>query len=332
MKHRKHLLKLGILAALLIVILSLAGCGTKAETNPAVTTPAENPSAVTTVKIGYLPLTHAVPLFIEDELAELAEENVNLELVKFGSWTELVDALNTGNIDGASMLIELAMKARTQGIDLKAVALGHRDGNVVVVSNEINSPEDLRGKTFAIPHSLSTHNVLLHLMLKNSGMTYGDLNVIELPPPEMPAALSEGRIAGYIVAEPFGARAVVSGKGKTLYESGDLWEDSVCCGLILRNDFIERNPVAADAFVSDYIRAGQKAEAKDKTVGEIASKYMKVEPEVLELSLKWISYENLRLEEEDYNQLSDYMIEMGLIENPPAYMDFVDNRFIDAVK
>jgi len=52
--------------------------------------------------------------------------------------TELVDALNSGKVDGASMLIELAMKAKEQGIDLKAVALGHRDGNVVVVSKDIN--------------------------------------------------------------------------------------------------------------------------------------------------------------------------------------------------
>jgi len=34
-----------------------------------------------------------------------------------------VDALNSGKVDGASMLIELAMKAKEQGIDLKAVAL-----------------------------------------------------------------------------------------------------------------------------------------------------------------------------------------------------------------
>jgi len=35
--------------------------------------------------------------------------------------------LNSGKVDGASMLIELAMKAKEQGIDLKAVALGHRE-------------------------------------------------------------------------------------------------------------------------------------------------------------------------------------------------------------
>jgi len=81
-------------------------------------------------------------------------------------WTELVDALNSGKVDGASMLIELAMKAKEQGIDLKAVALGHRDGNVVVVSKDINKVEDLKGKSFAIPSKL----------LKNHGLAYNDVN------------------------------------------------------------------------------------------------------------------------------------------------------------
>ena len=57
-------------------------------------------------------------------------------MVKFGSWPDLMDALNTGRIDGASVLIELAMKAKELGIDLKAVALGHQDGNVLVSSKE----------------------------------------------------------------------------------------------------------------------------------------------------------------------------------------------------
>ena len=42
-----------------------------------------------------------------------------MELVKFGSWPDLMDALNTGRIDGASVLAELAMKANELGIDLK---------------------------------------------------------------------------------------------------------------------------------------------------------------------------------------------------------------------
>lgn len=314
---------LGVIMASLLF--SLAGWGNNKEEKT-------EQEEVKTIKIGYLPLTHAVPLFVENELSANNSKNFKVELVKFGSWTELSDAVNTGQVDGASMLIELAMKSKEQGIDLKTVALGHRDGNVVVVSKDINEVADLKGKTFAIPHRLSTHNVLLYKMLKENGLTANDLNIIELPPPEMPAALSEGRISGYIVAEPFGAISVASGNGKVLFESQDLWSDSVCCGLVLRNDFIQENPAVAAQFVKEYVKAGERAESKDPEVLEASAKYMKVEPQVLDLSLQWISYNNLKLEEKDYNELSQYLVEMEQSENPPKYSEFVDNSFIESVK
>jgi len=316
-----------LLSAVIVasLLFSLADWGNNKEESTA-------EDEVKTIKIGYLPLTHAVPLFVENELSANESKNFKVELVKFGSWTELSDAVNTGQVDGASMLIELAMKSKEQGIDLKTVALGHRDGNVVVVSKDINEVTDLKGKTFAIPHRLSTHNVLLYKMLKDNGLTANDLNVIELPPPEMPAALSEGRISGYIVAEPFGAISVASDKGKVLFESQDLWNDSVCCGLVLRNDFIENNPTVAAEFVKEYVKAGERAESKDPEVLDAAAKYMKVEPQVLDLSLQWISYNNLKLEEKDYNELSQYLVEMGQSKNPPRYSEFVDNSLIEAAK
>ena len=47
------------------------------------------------VKIGYLPITHSLPLYVEKEV-----ESGDIELIKFGSWPELMDALNSGKIDG----------------------------------------------------------------------------------------------------------------------------------------------------------------------------------------------------------------------------------------
>lgn len=285
-----------------------------------------------TVKIAYLPITHALPLYIENELGKQNFKNINIELIKFGSWPELMDALNTGKVDGASVLIELAMKAKEQGIDLKAVALGHRDGNVVVVSQDINKTTDLKGKTFAIPHRLSTHNVLLYQMLKDAGLNYSDLKVVELPPPEMPAALAEGRISGYVVAEPFGAKSVANGKGKVLFQSKDIWKDSVCCGLVLRGDFIKNKGAAAEELLKEYISAGKYIDSKGEKVHEISGKYMSVEQNVLDLSMEWISYKDLKIYEKDYNDLRKYLVEMDLSKNPPLYKDFVDNTLIDKVK
>lgn len=302
---------------LLVILVILTACGNKKNE--------EKP----TFKVGYLPITHAAPLFIEDDISGGEFEHFNLELVRFSTWTDLVDALNTGNIQGASMLIELAIRAKEQGIDLKAVALGHKDGNVIISAPEINEPADLVGETFAIPHTFSTHNILYYLMMKQAGLSYDDANVVELGPAEMPAALAEGRIAGYVVAEPFGARSVVIDKGKVLFQSEELWPESIDCGLVIRGDWIENYREATQEFVDAYVEAGAIAELKNDEAKHILKQYMNVDDEVLALSLQWIKYDELRLDEPAYQTLIDYVVEMGLSENPPAFEDFVDNSFID---
>jgi len=313
--------KLVILFTISSLLLVVAACGTNEQARTT-----ESAEEKKVIKIGYLPITHAAPLFLQNEKEY---EDYEIELVKFGSWPELMDALNTGRVDGASVLIQLAMKAKENGVDLKAVALGHRDGNVVVVSPEINSVQDLKGQTFAIPNRFSTHNVLLYQMLKKEEIQYEDVNVIELPPAEMPAALAEGRIAGYVVAEPFGAISVSLEKGKVLYQSEDIWENSIDCGLVLRGQFINENEAIAKKFVQDYVSGGELAQVNDEYAHETIGNYINVEDEVLDLSLQWISYDDLKINEDAYSILTDALVEMNLSEAPPTYEDFVNTTLIE---
>lgn len=297
-----------IMVVLLLSVL-LAGCSTKKQEEK------------TVVKIAYLPLTHALPLFEEKELLDnKADSNIEIELVKFGSWPDLLDAVSSGKVDGASMLIELAMKAKQNGIGIKAVALGHKDGNVIVVANDINSVADLKGKNFAVPSKLSSHNILLNEMLDENGMTTADVNVVEMAPAEMPAALANGQISGYCVAEPFGAKSVALGNGKVLYQSGDLWEDSLCCGLVLTDAFLDKKDIA-DAFISSYLEAGNNL-SNDEAV-KIGEKYLNQDKDVLALSLKWISFDDLKITNDMYQSLTDKMTKYGVGDGAPEFNDFV---------
>ena len=267
------------------------------------------------VKIAYLPITHS--LAVLEEAEELEKQNgIKVELVKFGSWPELLDALNSNKVDGASVLIELAMKSKQEGVGIKAVALGHHDGNVVIVSNDINSAEDLKGKTFAIPHRQSSHNILLNETLAKGGLTVDDINVTELAPTEMPSALASGQIDGYCVAEPFGAMGVSTGAGKVLYSSEELWDDSICCGLVLTDSFIKNRAEDAKSFTESYKAAGNNLDKE--TAKATAKKYFKQNDEVLETSLQWISFDNLEITEDTYNALTDKVKKYGLSDNPPA--------------
>lgn len=279
------------------------------------------------IKIGYIPITHAAPLYLVETLND--EKFFNIELIKFTGWAELMDALNTGRIDGASVLIQLAIRSVELGVDLKVVALGHRDGNVIVTETGITKTANLQNKNFAIPHKFSSHNILLYKMLKNAGMQYSDVNIIELPPPEMAASLVEKRISGYCVAEPFGAKSVYLNTGKVLYHSSDIWENSMCCALVLRGEFIRTQKNTAENFFRRYTKAANYIEDNKESAKNIIKDYLKVEREVLDLSMEWINFKNLKTSQEDYDDLSNSMKELNLMKNIPKFDNIIDNSFFD---
>lgn len=275
----------------------------------------------TTITIAYLPITHAVPLFKAAEQLEAENSNVHVELVKYGGWAELMDALDSGRVDGASVLIEMAMEARSQGIPLQLSLLGHRDGNVVVASNEITSAAQLKGKTIAIPNQQSSHNILVQQLLGEYGLSADDVILVEMAPAEMPAGLKSGQIDGYCVAEPFGAKAVETGVGHVLATSDELWENSICCGIVFNTDATAEKQAALKTFKEAYLSAGNSL-TKEEAV-QIAVDNLGQDEQTSEQSLQWISFNDLNVTEEAYEKLRQEVIKYGLNDNPPSYDEFV---------
>lgn len=282
---------------------------------------ADTKKEVVTYKIGYLPITHALPVFEEKELLEAENAGVQIQLQKFSSWSDLTDALHAGKIDGASELIELAMSAKEKGVGIKAVALGHRDGNVIVTENSLQNPSDLKGKTFAIPSTQSSHYILLQEELKKNGMTLDDIQITQLAPAEMPSSLASGAIDGYCVAEPFGAQAVTQGFGTVLAHSDELWEDSLCCALVFREDVIAQDPESFQKLLDHYKKAGEQLDEAEAL--KIAEEYLGQEKATLQTSLAWISYKDLTITREAYADLCQKVIQDQVMENPPSYEEFI---------
>ena len=275
----------------------------------------------TIVNLGYLPITHSLAVFETKELLEQKDSDVQIKLTKFSTWPDLMDALNSGKIDGAAALIELAMTAKSRGIDLKIVALGHKAGNAIVVSNKIKSVKDLKGKKFAIPSTQSSHNILLREMLAKEGMTVDDIEIIQLAPTEMPFSLASGAIDGFCVAEPFGAQVVSKKLGHVLYDSEELWEHSICCGFVLHENFLTKNKEMAEELIDTYKEAGEQLDFD--TCMKVSNTYLGQETSTLEQSLKWIQFDDLTLKKEEYDFLSEKVRDYGIIENPPTYEEII---------
>lgn len=280
----------------------LAGCGgNKAET-------AKNEKP--TIKIGYLPLTHSLPLVVADAGNGAGFENFQLELIKFGSWPDLTDALNSGQVQGAITMLELALVSKAKGIPAEVVLLSHKNGDALVAAPSIGEVKDLKGKKVAIPHRLSGHNILLYQALREAGLVYDDVQKVEMAPPEMAAALARGEVAAYIVAEPFGAQSVMAGKARVLKRAQDIIPGWACCGLVISPRLVRENPAAVQELVDSLVEAGRYIMANKSAAIDIAQQYMPVSRETWEQSLEWIDYSDLTPTVADLTYIQRYLREI----------------------
>jgi NitT/TauT family transport system substrate-binding protein len=144
--------------------------------------------------------------------------------------------------------------------DVKVLTWNHTNGSAITVAKSINNITELAGKTVAIPHWFSLHNVIIQQAFKTAGLKAiikGDasaaaktVKLVPAAPADMPVQLAAGQIAGYVVAEPFNALAEVKGIGKILRFSGDIWKDHACCVTLVRGDLVKNNPNAAQAIAN----------------------------------------------------------------------------------
>ena len=121
----------------------------------------------------------------------------------------MAESIKAGRIEAAFMIAPLAMKLREEGVPVKILYLGHRDGSEVMVGKNISgrSLRDLRGKTFAIPSRYSNQNLVIHKLMEDQGVKPEEIKFVEMPPPDMPGALAGKAIDAYFVGEPFAAKA-----------------------------------------------------------------------------------------------------------------------------
>ena len=265
------------------------------------------------------------------------------EYSKYSGWPEIKESLMTGRIQAAYMLAPLVMDLTDKRIPLKIVSLGHRSGAVIMVRTDSAHKRfaDLRGKRIAIPSRFAVDFLFLRKMLAREGMSPKDIQIIEMPPPDMPAALYAKAVDAYCTGEPFGAAAQRAGYARPLSMTRDEWRNYICCVLTVREELIRTNRPLVQDLVNHVQAAGNWLDAtpanRAKAVA-IASgrKYFNQDPNVLKFVMEnpadRVTYGDLRMIRAEFDELMKLSIEAGTLKRPVAYESYVDESFVKNLK
>jgi NitT/TauT family transport system substrate-binding protein len=139
-------------------------------------------------------------------------------------------------------------------------------------------PSDIAGKTIAIPIRYSGHFLALKRYLREHGLDRSGVNIVEVSPPEMPAALASSEIDGYFVGEPFASEALAGGAAKRFLDVESVWPKFICNVLIVREELIREHPKWVRQLVATAARSGIWAGGHVDEAVEIVSRYWGQDP------------------------------------------------------
>lgn len=286
------------------------------------------------IKMGYMPVITnlAAPLL---DYASLKGDGVRYKALKFSSFAEMAEALRNEQIDVAFMIAPLSIVLRQQGEDVKVVYIGNRHESTMVTRKDlkVDSIHDLIGKTIGVPMRYSGHNISLLKMIEEKNLT-GQINIVEMNPPDMAAAVTSGALDGYYVGEPFAAQTLRSGHSNKFIYAEEVWENFICNLMVVKNSLIEQQPQAVQALVSAAVRSGLWAGENQKEAAKIASSYWNQDIDLLNYAFTSPSertrYDLYMPKEKEMQEIADLMKSYNLLESSDV-SGLVDDQFTRSV-
>jgi NitT/TauT family transport system substrate-binding protein len=288
-----------------------------------------------TLTVGFLPVTCHLTCPVTD-FATRTSATTRFESQRFADFPTIVESMKGGRLEASFMIAPLAMKLREQGMPVKILYLGHRDGSTVVVRKDLpaKSLRDLRGKVFALPSKYSNQNLVIHKLLGDQGVKPDEIQFVEMPPPDMPGALAAKAIDAYFVGEPHPARAELDGTGRVLYYAKDIWPHFISCVLVVHEKLIKEHPAVVKDLVRGIAESGEWAETHRLDAARVVAPYFRQDERLVRFVLTQppdrVSYRMLTPTDEEMGRIRDMALKANILEKVIDMKDLVDRSFIPA--
>lgn len=301
----------------------------------------EGVSARAKFGVGFLPVTCHLTCPVTDFINKNVEGEGFFQPMRFSGWPELKEMFigRPKDMPASFILAPMAMALREQGVKLKIVYLGHRDGSALMVHKDsgIFQTGDLRGKTIAVPGRYANQRLIIYRELKKSGMTFEDVKIVEMPPPDMPAALLAKAVDAIISGEPFMGQTELDGYGRVLWQAKDVWPGFISCVLAVSEDAVHDHRAEVQKLVNGIARSGkwidQSMDHRMEAADFVATGYYNQNPRLLRFVLSKppdrVTYSRLGPLRKDFEEIEQLAKEAGILEGTARFEDYVDDSFAE---
>lgn len=316
--------RLSAAAPLALVALLLSACGGgSAPDDGAAPGGTGGGAEVTAVTVGVIPILDVAPIYLGVEQGFFADRGLDVTLETAQGGAAIVPAIMSGQYQFGFSNNTSLLLAQAQGLPLRIVAPGSSStsepgedfaGVVVPADSPVQSAKDLAGKSVAINTLNNISDTVVRESVRADGGDPEAVNFVELPFPEMPAAVAEGRVDAAFVVEPFltisegqGARDIASAYALPT-------EDLSVATYFTSEEVLASDPELVTAFAEAMVESQEYATANPDEVRRIITTYTQIDPSLIE-SLTLPAFPS-EVNTGSIEVLADLALEDGLLTEP----------------
>jgi NitT/TauT family transport system substrate-binding protein len=278
-------------AAILALTATLAACGNEDDTGAAAAG-----DGVTKVTVAVLPFIDVAPVYLGVKQGFFKDAGLDVDVATAQGGAATVTGVVSGDYQFAFTGWLPLMQARQSKVPVHAIANAQyqtppdkhegaerTNQDVLVPGNSpIKTPADLTGATIAVNALKGVQETLLRNTLEQNGVAQNSVKLVELPFPDMPAALQSGQVDAAFVGEPFetgvldaGGRIVATPYADTTYAA------NLSC-FITSDKYQAEHGDQVKAFAEAMNRSLTYAQENPDEARAIVTTYTKITPELVQ--------------------------------------------------
>ncbi|MQA34971.1 ABC transporter substrate-binding protein [Modestobacter roseus] len=274
-------------AGLAVVALAATGCGGDSDTEAS--GGGGEGGGTETVQVGTLPIANAAAMYLGMEQGFFEDEGLEIEPTVLQTGNDIITGLVSGDFDFGFVGYISAGIAAAQGVPVCVATASDATGTtteddwqVLVASgdSDISSAADLAGKTISVNGLGGVAEVMLKAALDQEGVDWSTVNLIEVPFPEVPAAVEAGRIDAGYTSEPF-VTTVLDQGGKVAFAPQSTIAPEYPNGSYATSEqFVQQNPDVLERFESAMTTSLEYARENPDAIREIIPTYTQISEDV----------------------------------------------------
>jgi NitT/TauT family transport system substrate-binding protein len=310
---------LGVVLALLILV--LAGCG---DDEGGESTAGGGAPEPVTLKVGVIPIADVAPLYLGMDQGFFEEEGLTIEPQLAEGGAAIVPSVLSGDYqigfsNTTSLIIaaskDLPIQIISQGVLAGTGPDDAWDGVIVPKGSDVKELGDLEGRTVAVNTLNNVSQIVVNTALQEAGADYTKVKYVEVPFPDMNAALESGRVDAAFQVEPGYSGGLAAGSKSLVNAYEEMAENYTVATYFASKQYIGENRDVVDRFVRAMEKSLDHASSHPDQVRAIVGTYTEIPQEVLDqMNLPvW----KADLNEPTIEQTAEKAKEYGFIEESP---------------